>query len=250
MTQARVEVAGLIKHFGDVIAVNDVTLAVSQGEVLGFLGPNGAGKTTTMRMITGYLQPDEGFVSVCGISMLDNPIQAKGHIGYLPEGAPLYPDMSPAQLMRFCGQARGMSKHDIETRSQYVCKELELGSVWHRPIEELSKGFKRRVGLAQAILHDPDVLILDEPTDGLDPLQKREVRQLITSLATNKAIIISTHILEEVDAVCTRACFLVKGKLVASGKPDKLLEEAKLHRLDDLFFSLATQTQPTEERIA
>jgi ABC-2 type transport system ATP-binding protein len=246
MTQARVEVAGLVKHFGDVVAVDDVTLGVTQGEVLGFLGPNGAGKTTTMRMITGYLIPDEGFVSICGISMLDDPITARAHIGYLPEGAPLYPDMSAAQFLTFCGEARGMRRDILEARLIYVRRELELASVWHRPMEELSKGFKRRVGLAQAILHNPEVLILDEPTDGLDPVQKHEVRQLITSMSTDKAIIISTHILEEVDAVCTRASILVKGKIAAYGTPDKLLKESGLHRLDDLFLKLASDNAPQE----
>ncbi len=246
MTQARVEVAGLVKHFGDVVAVDNVTLGVMQGEVLGFLGPNGAGKTTTMRMITGYLTPDEGFVSICGVSMLDDPIRARAHLGYLPEGAPLYPDMSPAQFLKFCGEARGMRPDMLDARLIYVQHELELASVWHRPMEELSKGFKRRVGLAQAILHDPEVLILDEPTDGLDPVQKHEVRQLITSMSKDKAIIISTHILEEVDAVCTRASILVKGKIAAMGTPEKLLKDSKLHRLDDLFLKLATAA-PSEE---
>lgn len=247
MSHARIEVAGLVKRFGDTLAVDNVTLGVAQGEVLGFLGPNGAGKTTTMRMITGYLTPDDGFISICGIRLEADPIAARQKIGYLPEGAPLYPDMTPEQFLHFCGKARGMSRQQLDDRMIYVRQELELQTVWHRPIEELSKGFKRRVGLAQAIIHDPEVLILDEPTDGLDPVQKHEVRQLITSMSPNKATIISTHILEEVDAVCTRASILVKGKIAAYGTPEKLLKDSGLHRLDDLFLQLATAPATPQE---
>jgi ABC-2 type transport system ATP-binding protein len=239
MAKAFVEATGLVKHFGFVKAVGGISLDVPQGQVLGFLGPNGAGKTTSMRMITGYLPMDEGKVSICGHDIVTAPIQARRAIGYLPEGAPLYPDMTPVEFLTFCGQARGMSRDVLRERIAFVKAELELAAVWYRPIEELSKGFKRRVGLAQAILHDPEVLILDEPTDGLDPLQKHEVRQLITQMAPTKAIIISTHILEEVDAVCNHAVIIVHGRIAASGTPEQLLARAPEHKLDNLFLELA-----------
>lgn len=243
MVVAFVEATGLFKSFGNVAAVDNISLVVPKGQVLGFLGPNGAGKTTSMRMITGYLSMDAGKVAICGHDIITAPIKARQHLGYLPEGAPLYPDMTPLEFLTFCGQARGMSRDQLETRKAFVRQELELFSVWKRPIEELSKGFKRRVGLAQAILHDPDVLILDEPTDGLDPVQKREVRQLITQMAPEKAIIISTHILEEVDAVCNQAVIIVQGRIAANGTPAQLLARSPQHKLDNLFFELAQQAK-------
>lgn len=236
---AYVEALGLVKQYGHLTAVDGISLTVQQGQVLGFLGPNGAGKTTSMRMITGYLSMDAGTVHICGHSIVTDPIKARQHIGYLPEGAPLYPDMTPLEFLKFCGRARNMPRGLLLDRMNFVRNELELHSVWHRPIEELSKGFKRRVGVAQAILHDPRILILDEPTDGLDPVQKHEVRQLITQMAPEKAIIISTHILEEVDAVCTDAVIIVHGRIAASGTPAQLLAQSPHNRLDNLFIELA-----------
>lgn len=235
---AQVAASALVKRFDDFTAVDGITLSVPTGEVLGFLGPNGAGKSTTMRMITGYLEPSAGAISVCGVDMLAEPEAAKRHIGYLPEGAPLYPDMTPKQFLHFAGEARGMDKGILRERLDVVVEKLQLQSVLQQSIDTLSKGFKRRVGLAQAILHDPDVLILDEPTDGLDPNQKHEVRSLIRAMAKEKAIIISTHILEEVDAVCSRAVIIARGTIVADGTPSELLATSPGKTLDDVFRQL------------
>ena len=224
-----IEVDRLVKKFGPLTAVNGVTFNVSQGEVLGFLGPNGAGKSTTMKMITGFLTPSEGRVRVAGHDVVDDPIAAKSVIGYLPEGAPAYPDMTPRSFLDFIADVRGLGGDLRRQRLDYVVKNVHLEAVMEQPIETLSKGFKRRVGLAQAILHDPPVLVLDEPTDGLDPNQKHEVRTLITHMAREKAIIISTHILEEVNAVCDRAIIIDHGKLVADGTPSALEARSKFH---------------------
>ena len=202
---------GLTKEFGAKRVVDSVNLTVQRGEVLGFLGPNGAGKSTTMKMITGYLRPTAGRSTICGFDVLDNPIEAKRHLGYLPEGAPLYPDMSPRGFLLFIAAIRGLRGAEKAKRVAQAIDMTQLAEVLAQPIDTLSKGFKRRVGLAQALLHDPDVLILDEPTDGLDPNQKHEVRKLIHEISPTKAIIISTHILEEVEAVCTRAAGHLSG---------------------------------------
>src|SRR6185312_14979988 len=212
-----IEVRHLTKSFGPVTAVDDVSFDLGRGEVLGFLGPNGAGKSTTMKMITGFLAPTSGTAVICGHDIVAAPIRAKQHIGYLPEGAPAYPDMTPAGFLDFIAQIRGFSGTEAKKRIDLAVERTQLGSVLDQPIETLSKGFKRRVGLAQALLHDPDVLILDEPTDGLDPNQKHEVRRLIAAMAPEKAIVISTHILEEVDAVCSRAIVIAAGKVLADG---------------------------------
>jgi ABC-2 type transport system ATP-binding protein len=195
---------------------------MERGEVLGFLGPNGAGKSTTMKMITGFLAPSSGTAIVCGADVTRQPLAVKRSIGYLPEGAPAYPDMTPAAFLDFIAQIRGFSGADAKKRVALAVERVALAEVLYQPIDTLSKGFKRRVGLAQALLHDPEVLILDEPTDGLDPNQKHEVRKLIAALAPGKAIIISTHILEEVDAVCSRAMIIAHGKLLADGTPGEL----------------------------
>ena len=217
-----IRVAGLTKSFGDLVAVDHLSMSVHSGEILGFLGPNGAGKSTTMRMITGFLDPTEGEITVCGHDVLRDPIAARSRMGYLPEGAPLYGDITPSALMSFVAGARGLKGPEKRQRIDDAVGKLEIGAVMYRPIETLSKGFKRRVALAQAILHDPDVLILDEPTDGLDPNQKRQVRDLIRNMGRNKAIIISTHILEEVPSVCTRAVVIARGRIVFDGTPDQL----------------------------
>ncbi len=224
-----IEAAHLRKEFGQITAVDDISFSVRAGEVLGFLGPNGAGKTTTMRMLTGYLRPTRGSVLIAGTDMLADPVRAKARIGYLPEGAPLYPEMTPASLLAFLSRVRGLKGAGLDKRLDEVAEMVHLREVWHQPIETLSKGFKRRLGLAQAILHDPEVLILDEPTDGLDPNQKREVRHLVRQMAETKAIIISTHILEEVHAVCSRAVIISSGRIVADGTPGELESRSRFH---------------------
>ncbi len=217
-----IKVDHVSKSFGAKRAVDDVSFTVERGEVLGFLGPNGAGKSTTMRMITGFIQPDGGAVSVCGFDVGSHPIEAKRRIGYLPEAAPTYTDMSVIGFLRWAAEMRGL-RGDERKRAVHRAIELcSLEGVVHQSIDTLSKGFRHRTCLAQSIIHDPEVLIMDEPTDGLDPNQKHEVRSLITRMSANKAIIFSTHILEEVEAACTRAVIIDRGKVVANGTPDEL----------------------------
>jgi ABC-2 type transport system ATP-binding protein len=206
-----------------------LSFTVEPGEVLGFLGPNGAGKTTTMRIIAGFLSPTAGKISVCGHDVEAEPIEAKRRIGYLPEGAPSYPEMTPREFLEFIADARGLRPPARRQRLDEVYAMLHLEKVLDQSIETLSKGYRRRVGLAQAILHDPDVLLLDEPTDGLDPNQKHEVRQLIGGMAKSKIIVISTHLLEEVDAVCTRAVVIAHGKILADDTPAGLEARSKFH---------------------
>jgi ABC-2 type transport system ATP-binding protein len=222
-------IEGLSKRFGPIVAVDDVSFTLCRGEVLGFLGPNGAGKSTTMRMITGYLAPSGGQVTVCGLNLAQEPIEARRRIGYLPEGAPAYGDMTPLGLLRFVAELRGYDKAAQRERIDAMVALLELQGVLHQPIETLSKGFKRRLGLAVALLHDPEVLILDEPTDGLDPNQKHHVRTLLADMAKDKAIIISTHILEEVEAVCSRAIVIAKGRIVVDARPAELEARSSYH---------------------
>ena len=224
-----IELEGLSKHFGELVAVDGISLNVAKGEVLGFLGPNGAGKSTTMKMVAGFFEPTGGFAKVCGFDVADDPVTVKGRIGYLPEGAPTYGDMTPRRFLNFIAEVRGFDGVERERRIDEVVEKVILQSVLDQPIETLSKGFKRRVGLAQAILHDPEVLILDEPTDGLDPNQKHHVRELIKDMAVDKAIVVSTHILEEVEAVCSRAIIISHGKLLADGTPDELMAKAPYH---------------------
>lgn len=224
-----IDITHLVKQFGTFTAVNDISLQVQPGEVLGFLGPNGAGKTTTMRIAAGFVTPTSGGVSICGIDMLESPNLAKTKIGYLPEGAPSYPDMRVADFLDFVASVRGYDKVTRKQKITAVVDKVDLGSVLHKTVETLSKGYKRRVGLAQAILHDPDVLIMDEPTDGLDPNQKQHVRDLIQQMSPKKAIIVSTHILEEVEAVCSRALIINQGRIVADGTPEQLLARSRYH---------------------
>ncbi len=226
---AMIDVRQLHRRFGSILAVDGVTFEVPRGEVLGFLGPNGAGKSTTMKMITGFLTPTSGTAIVCGHDIVADPIAAKRTIGYLPEGAPCYPDMTAASFLRFIARIRGFAGEEARRRIALAIERTALHSVLAQPIETLSKGYKRRVGLAQALLHDPPVLILDEPTDGLDPNQKHEVRTLINALAPDKAIIISTHMLEEVEAVCTRAVIIAAGRIVADGTPLELEARSRHH---------------------
>jgi ABC-2 type transport system ATP-binding protein len=226
---AMIDARHLHRRFGPILAVDDVTFTVAQGEVLGFLGPNGAGKSTTMKMITGFLAPSSGTAIVCGADIVADPIAAKRRIGYLPEGAPCYPDMTTSSFLGFIARIRGFRGDEARRRIALAVERTALQGVLAQPIETLSKGYKRRVGLAQALLHDPEVLILDEPTDGLDPNQKHEVRALINALAPQKAIIISTHLLEEVDAVCTRAIIIADGRILADGTPSELEARSRHH---------------------
>ena len=234
-----IEVDKLTKSFGPFIAVDNISFSLKRGEVLGFLGPNGAGKTTTMRMITGFLAPTKGKISVCGNDVAENPIEIKEKIGYVPEGAPLYGEMTVMNFLKFIADVRKIPKNKVDNAIHNAIKKLGLELVLYQQVETLSKVYKRRVGLSQAIIHDPDVLILDEPTDGLDPNQKHEVRKLIKEMASTKAIIISTHILEEVDAVCTRAMIIANGRMVVDKTPkDLLLGAPKGASLDDVFRTL------------
>lgn len=221
-----IEVSNLTKHFGPKVAVDNLSLSVGKGQVLGFLGPNGAGKSTTMRMITGYLPPTEGSISVGGIDMLDNPNAAKAKIGYLPESAPLYLDMTVEGFLKFAAELRGKSGKDRNAAVDRAVDTCFLGNVRRQSIDTLSKGYRHRTCLAQAIIHDPEILILDEPTDGLDPNQKDVVRNLIRDMGKTKTIIFSTHILEEVEACCTRAIIIDQGRVVADGTPDELKRKA------------------------
>ena len=223
------EIENLTKRYGQHTVVDDLSFRCVPGEVLGFLGPNGAGKSTTMKMVTGFVPPSAGRVSVCGLDIDQASLEARRCIGYLPEGAPCYPEMTPSSFLEFIADIRGLTPAERKTRLDSVIEALHLGPVLNQSIDTLSKGFKRRVGLAQAILHDPKELILDEPTDGLDPNQKHEVRELIRSMATNKLIVLSTHILEEVEAVCTRAIIIANGSILADDTPEQLARRSRSH---------------------
>jgi ABC-2 type transport system ATP-binding protein len=221
-----IKVRNLKKNFGPKVAVNGVSFTVERGEVLGFLGPNGAGKSTSMRMITGFIPPTEGEISIGGHDMLENPIAAKKLIGYLPENAPSYTDMSVHGFLTFTAELRGLTGDANRRAVNRVIEMCFLEPVLHQSVETLSKGFRHRTCFAQSIIHDPDVLILDEPTDGLDPNQKHEIRTLIRRMGEQKAIIFSTHILEEVDAVCSRAIIIDRGTIVANGTPAELRQRS------------------------
>jgi ABC-2 type transport system ATP-binding protein len=245
-----IEISHLTKRYGTLVAVNDISFNVEPGQVLGFLGPNGAGKSTTMKMITGFVTPSAGAIKVCGYDVQEQPIAAKSCMGYLPEGAPSYAEMSVRAFLEFIADVRGLTGQHRRARLDDVIARLALEAVLEQAIETLSKGFKRRVGLAQALLHDPKVLILDEPTDGLDPNQKHEVRALINQIAKDKIIVISTHILEEVDAVCNRAIIIASGRLLADDTPKALASRSPTSRLDDVFRSITLGTQATREASA
>jgi len=233
-----IKVQNLAKHFGAKHAVDGLSFSVERGEVLGFLGPNGAGKSTTMRMITGFIPPTAGSVTVGGFDMVENPLPAKRLIGYLPENAPAYTDMTVHGFLNFAAEVRGLrgdAKRKAVSRAVEMCF---LEGVLHQSVDTLSKGYRHRTCFAQSIIHDPDVLVLDEPTDGLDPNQKHEVRGLIRRMGEKKAIIFSTHILEEVDAACSRAIIIDRGRIVANGTPEELKQKSKTGRLEDVFRSL------------
>ena len=226
---ALIEARGLTKSFGTLRAVDGISLEVPRGQVLGFLGPNGAGKSTTMRLITGFLDPDAGSVSIAGFDVREQAKAAKQRLGYLPEGAPLYAEMTPKGLLTFVAELRGFRGEALAGAVAKAVERTGLRPVLHQTIETLSKGYKRRVGIAQAILHEPEVLIMDEPTDGLDPNQKHHVRELIAEMAKDKAIVVSTHILEEVEAVCTRAVVINRGRIVADGTAEDLMRLVPYH---------------------
>ena len=248
-----IEIDGLTKTYGRHTVVDNLSFRCEAGEVLGFLGPNGAGKSTTMKMLTGFVTPSGGRASVCGHDVETDAIAARRKIGYLPEGAPCYAEMTPATFLEFIADIRELSDSVRKERLDEVVGRLHLGAVLNQSIETLSKGFKRRVGLAQAILHDPDVLILDEPTDGLDPNQKHEVRELIRSMSADKLIIISTHILEEVEAVCSRAIIIASGRILADDTPANLAARSRYHNAVRLSLEDASEfdgAQAAVEKLA
>jgi len=234
-----IEVKSLCKSYGSFKAVDELSFKVEAGQVLGFLGPNGAGKSTTMKMLTGFLTPTSGIALINGIDVVEDSVAARKNIGYLPEGAPSYGEMTVQQFLSFVARARLIDKTGVTSSVEGVIDKLNLSEVKHQTIETLSKGFKRRVGLAQAIIHDPQILILDEPTDGLDPNQKREVRNLIRDMAKDKIIIISTHILEEVQAVCNRVMIIAHGKLLVDDTPQDLIARSRYHNAVSLTVEAA-----------
>ena len=229
MSDLSIEARQLCKRYGNLVAVDNLSFDVGAGEVLGFLGPNGAGKSTTMKMLTGFLAPTSGTATINGHDIVEDSLQARRCIGYLPEGAPAYGEMTVRKFLEFVARARGFEGRNALQVAGRAIERLNLSAVTGQPVEALSKGFKRRVGLAQAILHDPQVLILDEPTDGLDPNQKHEVRHLIREMSHDKIIVISTHILEEVAALCNRAMIISDGRLVVDDTPDGLIARSRYH---------------------
>jgi ABC-2 type transport system ATP-binding protein len=236
-----IEIMGLSKRFNRFVAVDNVSFSVARGEVVGFLGPNGAGKSTTMRMLAGFITPDAGTARICGHDVTTDGVAARRRLGYLPEGAPTYPEMSVGAMLEFTARIRGFSGGELADRVAHAMRLTSLEAVRLQPIDTLSKGFRRRVGLAQSLLHDPDVLVLDEPTDGLDPNQKHQIRALIQEMGPRKAIVISTHILEEVDAVCTRAIVIAHGRIVADETPDQLARRDPARHLDTVFRTLTAE---------
>ena len=238
-----IRITHLSKSFGSLKAVDDLSFAVEPGEVLGFLGPNGAGKSTTMKIVAGFLAPDSGSAEVCNHDVRTAPLAAKRNLGYLPEGAPAYGEMTVSAYLDFIADIRGLRGTNRQAALDKAIAYLQISAVSGQRVETLSKGFKRRVGLAQAILHDPPALVLDEPTDGLDPNQKHEVRELIQRISRHKTIIISTHILEEVEAVCTRAIIIADGRLLADDTPRALAGRTPSGRLDDVFREITAESR-------
>lgn len=238
-TPLMIEARGLSKQFGSFLAVRDVSFEVPQGQVVAFLGPNGAGKSTTMRLLTGYMAPTKGSARIAGIDVQGDRIAAAEHLGYLPENGPLYPDMTPRGLLAFFGSARGLSGGQLQERSDAVIEQCSLASVADKPIGKLSKGYRQRVSMAQALLHDPEVLIMDEPTSGLDPNQIRGVRKLIRELSRSKTILVSTHILQEVEPVADRVLFIHDGRIVFDGSPKEMAADGR--SLEDQFHRLTAQ---------
>jgi len=234
-----IEADGLCKQYGSFLAVRDVSFTIPKGQVVAFLGPNGAGKTTTMRLLTGFVAPTHGRACIAGIDVQVDRLSAAEHLGYLPENGPLYPDMTPLDHLKFFGEARGMSRVRLKERTEAVLAQCALETVAHKPVSKLSKGYRQRVSMAQALLHDPEVLIMDEPTSGLDPNQIREVRKLIRALGQAKTILVSTHILQEVDPIASRVIFIHDGKIVFDGEPGELAQE--YGTLEQAFHDLTAQ---------
>ena len=255
-----ISVEGVSKRYGPVLAVDQLSFAVQRGEVVGFLGPNGAGKTTTMRMITGTLQPDEGAVLLDGVRVTDDPMTAKRRIGYLPEANPLYDELLVSEYLDYVADLRGLSPAATRTGVADAVEETDIGAVFYRPISECSKGYKQRIGLASAILHKPEVLILDEPTEGLDPNQRVEIRRLVGSLGRERTVLLSTHVMQEVEATCSRLVILSQGKLAAQGSVQELLAartggaryivEAEGQGVAEALGSLAGVTSHTQEAVS
>ncbi|MBX7167254.1 MAG: ABC transporter ATP-binding protein [Pirellulales bacterium] len=232
-----IEADGLSKYYGDFVAVEDVSFKIRQGEVVAFLGPNGAGKSTTMKLLTGYLSPSTGTARIAGHDMASDRLAGAQRLGYLPENGPLYPDMTPRDLLQFFAEARGLSGGAARQRMDEVIDLCALGSVLNKQIGKLSKGFRQRVGMAQVLLHEPDVLILDEPTAGLDPNQIREVRDTIRRLGETKTILLSTHILQEVEAMASRVLFIARGRIRFDGTTSELTASGT--RLEEQFYALS-----------
>ena len=250
VNQPMIRTDQLTKRYGELTAVDNLSFTVEPGEVLGFLGPNGAGKSTTMKMLTGFIAPTSGSATICGHDIETDPLPAKSRIGYLPEGAPSYGEMTVRGFLDFIARLRGLDGSRRRARLDDVIERLHLDRVLAQTIDTLSKGFKRRVGLAQAVLHDPQVLILDEPTDGLDPNQKHEVRGLIKDMSADKIIIVSTHILEEVEAVCSRAIIIAAGKLLADDTPAGLVTRSRYHNAVSLRFDAGVDLAAAEKEVA
>ncbi len=243
-----IKVSDITKRFGSIVAVDGISFEVQRGEVLGFLGPNGAGKSTTMKMLTGFLKPDSGSAEVSGCDVLTDPVGVRRRIGYVPENAPLYDDMTVGSFLQFVCDTRGITGGQRKDAIARVVDLCAIDSVLYQSIETLSKGYKRRVGLAQAFVHDPDTLILDEPTDGLDPNQKHDVREMIQNMGKDKCIIISTHILEEVEAICGRAIIIAHGRVLADGSPADLAQRGS-GTLENFFRQVTTQTTAQKEGV-
>lgn len=236
-----IEAKGLSKYYGPFVAIKDISFSIPEGRIVAFLGPNGAGKSTTMKILTGYLAPSEGSAAIAGLDIRTRRLEASKRLGYLPENGPLYQNMTPMELLTFFGEARGMDEATLKSRIDAVIQECALDLVIEKSIDKLSRGYKQRVGLAQALLHDPDVLIMDEPTAGLDPNQIREFRANIRKLGKSKTVLISTHILQEVDAIADYVLFVNNGKLVFEGATAELKEKGSL---EDPFYRLTNHGKP------
>lgn len=242
-SQAMIESINLSKYFGQFMAISDITFSIPQGQIVAFLGPNGAGKTTTMRILTGFMGASEGSASIAGLDISKNRLEASKRLGYLPENGPLYDNMTPLELLRFFGQARQLREAKLKQRIDFVVGQCDLHTVLEKPIGKLSRGFRQRIGLAQALLHDPEVLIMDEPTAGLDPNQIREFRTNLTNLAHSKTILLSTHILQEVEAVADRVLLINNGRLVFDGTPGELKKDKTL---EDSFYHFTNYGKPPQ----
>jgi len=241
-----IEAKGLSKYFGPFVAIEDISFSIPAGQIVAFLGPNGAGKSTTMRILTGYMAPSEGSAYIAGLHMHRERIAASRRLGYLPENGPLYLDMTPQDFLQFFGEARGLEERDLRRRIDWVSEQYSLQEVMEKPIGKLSRGYRQRVGVAQALMHDPDVLIMDEPTAGLDPNQIREFRESIRELGKRKTILISTHILREVDVIADRVLFIHNGKLIFDGTPEELRENDSL---EEPFYRMTSYGRSTESRL-